>query len=117
MPTTWQVKQRIIRCQGEGESPVAISIFLAIQQQHSRVEHVASKHSKGMRAIKSILCISGYLLLEYFFPFFFSSSRRLQLSLPHRSVPPHPAGLAGVRKGGELYLWVEFSIKIVFLKY
>jgi hypothetical protein len=39
-----------------------------------------------------------------------------KLRLLHRSVPPPPAGLAGVGRGGEPDLWVEISIKIVFSK-
>jgi hypothetical protein len=39
-----------------------------------------------------------------------------KLRLLHRSVPPPPAGLAGVGRGGEPDLWVEISIKVVFFK-
>jgi hypothetical protein len=39
-----------------------------------------------------------------------------KLRLLHRSVPPPPAGLASVGRGGEPDLWVEISIKVVFSK-
>jgi hypothetical protein len=39
-----------------------------------------------------------------------------KLRLLHRSVSLPPAGLAGVRRGGEPDLWVEISIKVVFSK-
>jgi hypothetical protein len=39
-----------------------------------------------------------------------------KLRLLHRLVPPPPAGLAGVGRGGEPDLWVEISIKVVFSK-
>jgi hypothetical protein len=39
-----------------------------------------------------------------------------KLRLLHRSVPPPPAGLAGVGRGGEPDLWVEILIKVVFSK-
>jgi hypothetical protein len=39
-----------------------------------------------------------------------------KICLLHRSVPPSPAGLAGVMRGGEPYLWVEILIKVVFSK-
>jgi hypothetical protein len=39
-----------------------------------------------------------------------------KLRLLHRSVPPPPAGLAGVERGRKPNLWVEISIKIVFSK-
>jgi hypothetical protein len=39
-----------------------------------------------------------------------------KLRLLHRSVPPPPAGFAGVGRGGEPDLWVEILIKVVFSK-
>jgi hypothetical protein len=42
------------------------------------------------------------------------SRHRLHLLLHHRLVPPPPAGLAGVRRGGEPNLCVEVSVKVVF---
>jgi hypothetical protein len=39
-----------------------------------------------------------------------------KLRLLYRSVPPPPAGFAGVGRGGEPDLWVEISIKVVFSK-
>jgi hypothetical protein len=53
----------------------------------------------------------------------FSSSRLFDLAVAsklcflHISVPPPPVGLAGVGRDGELDLWVEISIKLIFLKY
>jgi hypothetical protein len=52
-----------------------------------------------------------------------TSSRRLvdlaaasKLPLLYRSVLSPPAGLVGVRRGGEPDLWVKILIKIVFFK-
>jgi hypothetical protein len=42
------------------------------------------------------------------------SRHRLHLLLHHRLVPSPPAGLAGVRRGGEPNLCVEVSVKVVF---
>jgi hypothetical protein len=47
-------------------------------------------------------------------PFDLAAASKLRLL--HRSVPPPPAGLAGVGRGGEPDLWVEISIKVVFSK-
>jgi hypothetical protein len=39
-----------------------------------------------------------------------------KLRILHRSVPPPPAGLAGIGRGAEHDLWVEISIKVVISK-
>jgi hypothetical protein len=49
-------------------------------------------------------------------PPLFDLAAASKLRLLNRSVPPPPAGLAGVGRGGEPDLWVEISIKVVFFK-
>jgi hypothetical protein len=51
-----------------------------------------------------------------FLPRLFDLAAASKLRLLHRSVPPPPAGLAGVGRGAEPDLWVEISIKVVFSK-
>jgi hypothetical protein len=52
--------------------------------------------------------------LFFFYVRLFDLAAASKLRLLHRSVPPLPAGLAGVRRGGVPNLWAEISIKIVF---
>jgi hypothetical protein len=58
----------------------------------------------------------SYYSPQVFLSRLFDLAAASKLRLLHRSVPPPPAGLAGVGRGGEPDLWVEISIKVVFSK-
>jgi hypothetical protein len=66
------------------------------------------------RATKISVLLSRLSLV--FLPRLFDLAAAFKLRLLHRSLPPPPASLASVARGGEPDLWVKISIKVVFSK-